>query len=76
VDPYCPVAMKVGEACPDCANGVLKHGTRYGIAVASGSGRGPHGADVLRCAPAFANVVSCGAEWLEYPEGSWTKLTR
>jgi hypothetical protein len=73
---YCPVAMRVGEACPDCPNGVLKQRTRYGIAVASPGGKAPRGAEVLRCEPASTNVVSCGAEWLEYPERAWTRLSR
>jgi hypothetical protein len=42
----------VGDACPACANGILKH-----------SGGTDRGADTLRCEPAFAGERSCGSEW-------------
>jgi hypothetical protein len=54
--------MQVGDACPACANGILKHG-----AVAD------DGADRLRCEPAFTGERSCGGEWT-HDGDDWTRV--
>ncbi len=51
-------AMEQGDACPACANGILKH-----------SGAVTIGAEKLRCEPAFAGERSCGSEWVRDGDG-------
>jgi hypothetical protein len=53
--------VQVGDACPACANGILKHATSDG------------GADKLRCEPAFAGERSCGGEWTRVDDG-WQRV--
>ena len=54
--------MQVGDACPACANGVLKH-----------SADADDAADRLRCEPAFAGERSCGSEW-EQDGDDWQRV--
>ncbi len=54
--------MQVGDACPACANGILKH-----------SGHPERGEDTLRCEPAFAGERSCGSEWSQDGE-DWHRV--
>jgi hypothetical protein len=52
----------VGDACPACANGILKR-----------SGDPEEAADKLRCEPAFAGERSCGSEW-ERDGDDWERV--
>jgi hypothetical protein len=54
--------MEQGDACPACANGILKH-----------SGTEADGADKLRCEPAFAGERSCEREWVRDGDG-WNQV--
>ena len=54
--------MQVGDACPACANGILKR-----------SADADADAEQLRCEPAFAGERSCGSEW-ERDRGHWQRV--
>ncbi len=54
--------VQAGDACPACANGILKRPAKAGT-----------GAEQLRCEPAFTGERSCGGQW-ERDGNDWQRV--